>query len=43
MTLWSLDRKHALFKVIVVVNDFLTFGLFMNLTALIAVLFGLTP
>ncbi len=43
VTLWLLNRKHALFKVIVVVNGLLTLGLFMNLAALITVLFGLTP
>lgn len=43
VTLWLLNRKHALFRTIIVVNGLLTFGLFMNLAALITVLFGLTP
>ena len=41
--LWLLNRRRALFKAIIVVNGFLTLGLFMNLASLITVLFGLTP
>lgn len=43
VALWLLNRKRALFRTIIVVNGLLTFGLFMNLAALITVLFGLTP
>ena len=40
--LWVLNRKKPLFKAIVVFNGILTLGLFMNLTALTDVLFGIS-
>lgn len=40
--LWLLDRKKPLFKAIVAMDALLTFGLFMNLTALTDVLFGIS-
>ena len=43
IALWLLKAKGPLFKVIIVVNVLLTFGLFLNLVSLIAVLFDLTP
>lgn len=43
VVLWLLNRKHALFKAIIVVNSLLTVGLSINLVALITVLFGITP
>ena len=43
VVLWLLNGKRALFKLIIVVNGLLTFGLITNLAALIAVLFGLRP
>jgi hypothetical protein len=43
IALWILNRKRDLFKAIIVVNGMLTFGLLLNLTTLIDVLFGLSP
>lgn len=43
IALWLLKAKGTLFKVIIIVNVLLTFGLFLNLVSLIAVLFNLTP
>ena len=37
---WLLNRKQALFKAIIVVNAFLTLGLFLNMFTLIDVLRG---
>jgi hypothetical protein len=43
IALWILNRKRDLFKAIIVVNAMLTFGLLLNMTTLIDVLFGLSP
>jgi uncharacterized membrane protein len=43
IVLWLLNRKTALFKAIIAVDALMTFGLVMNLTALVDVLFGLAP
>ena len=40
--LWIFNRKEELFRAIVFANGLLTFGLLMNMLALLAVLFGLT-
>lgn len=40
IVLWLLNRKRALFRAIVVPHAVLTFGLFVNMVALIAVLAG---
>lgn len=41
IALWLVNRKHALFRAIIVVNGILTAGLLVNMMALISVLFGL--
>jgi hypothetical protein len=38
--LWCLERKKMLFKVIILVNSFLTLGLILNIVALLDVLVG---
>ena len=38
--LWTLRRKHALFRLIVIANGFFTLALLIHTSALIAVLFG---
>lgn len=38
--LWLLNRKWVLFKAIIVTNSVYTFGLFMNMVALVMVLFS---
>lgn len=43
VVLWLLNRKRALFRVIIAATGLLTLGLIMNLTSLIFVLFGLRP
>jgi uncharacterized membrane protein len=43
VVLWILNRRTALFKAVVAVNGLFTFGLTMNLAALVDVLFGLRP
>ncbi len=40
LVLWVLKRKKPLFKIIIVANTFLTFGLVMNIAALLDVLAG---
>lgn len=40
MALWFLNRKRALFRAIVITDAVLTFGLLVNMVALIAVLAG---
>jgi hypothetical protein len=40
--LWIANRKRPLFRAIIVVNGIFTFGLFVNMTALVAVLFGVS-
>jgi hypothetical protein len=42
IALWILNRKRGLFKAVIVVTGMLTFGLLMNMTTLIDVLFGLS-
>jgi hypothetical protein len=43
IALWVLNRKTDLFKAIIVVDGMLTFGLLLNMTILVDVLFGLSP
>ena len=42
IVLWLLNRKRALFRAIVITNGVLTFGLLVNMVALMAVLAGLS-
>lgn len=38
--LWAANRRRSLFRMIILINAFFTFGLFVNMLALVEILFG---